>query len=256
MSGHSNTGSEGHNESGSSSQNATDTKKPSKPPRFGGVELGIFVMLWVVMIIAFKLYTRSRGRKRGGWFGENQEKVAYERLLADNPDNEDALKRALMRRCITDVRRLMSLQEERESIMSLSRAGALSEDMLLSFKEAEKELELELFEVQAEAETFKNGWGEDIVRDSVRLMKIEDEVMEVKRRKEKEDRKKAEEQERSAAEQAKAERMAKLEEVEKVKLLEELLREEQNERESVSAASSSGAGSSKAKKRVAAGGKK
>lgn len=250
--------SSGHEESNNnSSYNATDTKKPVKPPRFGGVELGIFISLWVVMIVAFKLYTRSRNRKRASWFGENQEKTIYERLLQEDPDNEDVLKRALMRRCITDVRRLMSLQEEHDSVVNLGRAGALSEEMLISFKEAEKELELELFEVQAEAETFKTGWGDDIVRDSMRLMKIENEVMEVKRRKEKEDKKKEEDQALSVAQKAKAEQAAKIDEVEKLKLLEELLRDEENDRALSSAVSaSSTAGASKAKKRPNSAGKK
>lgn len=95
-----------------------------------------------------------------------------------------------MRRAMTDVRHMLKLQEEHDSIMALSRAGAISEEMLLEFKRAEKEVELEMFEVQAEAETFKEGWSQEIVRDAARLCKIEDELMEVKRRKEKEERRK------------------------------------------------------------------
>lgn len=169
------------------------------------------------------------GRQGHGWFGENEEKILYEQLLEKEPSNEEALKKALVRRCMTDVRRLMKLQEERDSVMSLSRSGAISEEMLSNFKLAEKELELELFEVQAEAETFKEGWSQEIVRDSVRLSKIEDELVEVKRRKEREERRKIEESERKERDSARAEKASLIEEEEKKKLLEELLEEDKTD---------------------------
>jgi translocation protein SEC66 len=123
---------------------------------------------------------------------------------------------------MTDVRRMMKLQEERDSVMSLSRSGALPEEMLVDFKAAEKELELELFEVQAEAETFKEGWSNEIVRDSARLLKIEEELLDIKRRKEQHERKKIDD-EQAAKDATRVQRQPQLGEEEKKKLLEELL---------------------------------
>lgn len=110
------------------------------------------------------------------WFGINEEKEAYESALESGEQDEEVLKKLLMRRCMTDIRRVTTLQEDKDSVMSLSRTGAISEEMLASFKSAEKDLEMEIFEVQAEAETFKPGWGESILRDAVKLSRVEDQV--------------------------------------------------------------------------------
>ncbi len=211
---------------GGNSSHTETPKPPVKPPRFGLVELGIFIALWVAMIVAFKVYTRASSRKRKSWFGENEEKKQYELLLRQDPDNEEALKKALVKRAMTDVRRLMKLEEERESVTSLGRAGALSEEMMLAFKAAEKELQLEIFELQAEAETFKKDWGQEIIRDAVRLVKLEDELTEVKRRKEREDRLKVEEAERKEKDKVREAKLAERDLLERKLLLEELLTEE------------------------------
>lgn len=150
---------------------------------------------------------------------------------------------------MTDVRRLMKLQEDRDSVMSLSRTGALSEETLAAFRKAEKDLELELYEVQAEAETFKTGWSQEIVQDAVRLSRVEDEILEVKKRKEREEKKREEEALQKEKEKIRAERSEKLDEEEKKKLLEELL---EDERMSPSSITTKGT----AKKRSSAGGKK
>lgn len=238
--------------SGGSQGNSSHTeapKPPVKPPRFGLVELGIFIALWVAMIVAFKVYTRASSRKRKSWFGENEEKKQYELLLREDPDNEEALKKALVKRAMTDVRRLMKLEEERESVTSLGRAGALSEEMMLAFKAAEKELQLEIFELQAEAETFKKDWGQEIIRDAVRLVKIEDELTEVKRRKEREDRLKLEEAERKEKDKVREAKLAEKDSQERKQLLEELL----NEEEALSATDASTSAPSKIKKRSGSG---
>jgi translocation protein SEC66 len=210
--------------------------------------LGIFIGLWVVLAFAFKwYYVRSKKQRSKSWFGENEEKTIYEEMLQKEPDNEDGLRRALVRRCMTDVRRLMKLQEDRDSILSLSRAGAISEEALAEFKRAEKELELELFEVQAEAETFKAGWSQEIVQDAAKLSRMEDGLLETKRAKERDEKRKEEEKARMERERIKAAERSHLDEAEKKKLLEELLEEEER---------ASPASLGKLKKRTSVGGKK
>lgn len=120
---------------------------------------------------------------------------------------------------MTDVRRLVQLQEDRDSVMALSRAGALAEEMLIDFKTAERELELELYEVQAEAETFREGWGAEIIQDAARLSKIEDELLAMKKRQEAPKERQGKDGEREAKPQ-------QISEQEKQRLLRELLEEE------------------------------
>lgn len=133
---------------------------------------------------------------------------------------------------MTDVRRLIQLQEDRDSVMSLSRAGALAEEVLVDFKTAEKELELELYEVQAEAETFREGWGAEIIQDAARLSKIEDELLAMKKRQEAS----KERQERDGEKEAKVQQ---LDEQDKQRLLRELLEEEADNGAGTSAATGS-----------------
>lgn len=160
-----------------------------------------------------------RDIERKSWFGPNEEKEAYERALEEGEQNEEVLKKLLVRRTMTDVRRLIQLQEDRDSVQSLSRAGALAEDMLADFKLAENELELELYAVQAEAETFREGWGAEIIQDAARLSKIEDELLARKKRQEAS-------KERQERDEEKETHAQQLYEQEKQRLLKELLEEE------------------------------
>lgn len=123
-----------------------------------------------------------------GWFGKNPDKEAYEELLRTDPDNEEALRKALMRRAITDMRRLMELNDEKESIYNLMRTGAISESMWADFKTAENDLQLELFDVQAEAETFKKDWSQAILKEAAMLLQKERELVEMKKAKEAEEK--------------------------------------------------------------------
>lgn len=47
---------------GGSSHNQTDASAPAKSLRFGLLELGIFMALWVVVIVGLKVYTRRAKR--------------------------------------------------------------------------------------------------------------------------------------------------------------------------------------------------
>ena len=44
------------------------------------------------------------------------------------------------------------------------------------FKEAESAMQIEIFDLQAEAETFKAGWGKEVLRDAAGLIKREREL--------------------------------------------------------------------------------
>jgi translocation protein SEC66 len=145
----------------------------------GGFRLfGAYFATWlVVLLLAKKIYNTWYSNKvasrRSKWFGGHPERDAYEAAvkelgaLLDDPktpltaeaekDGEERLRKLLLRRAMTDFRRILQINGEKESLYNLMRSGALSEEMWNEFKEAESEMQVELFDLQAEAETFKQG---------------------------------------------------------------------------------------------------
>lgn len=166
----------------------------SQPIKFGAIEILLFGAFWIILVGSFSVLSRRQRKARADrakeerrrWLGpdldENPEHQAYQNTLMSDPNNTDELKKALLRRAMSDVRRLMRLQSERESITQLNRAGIFGEEMMSAIKVADRELEMEILDVQAEAETFREGWSDEIIRDAVRLVRIEDELAETKRR--------------------------------------------------------------------------
>lgn len=78
-------------------------------------------------------------------------------LLSENEASDNRLKSALIYRAMEAIRRSHVMSEEKQSIMSLNHAGAISEETLLSFLDAEKETSAEIFDIQSEAELIKEG---------------------------------------------------------------------------------------------------
>lgn len=103
------------------------------------------------------------------WFEVNKEKEAFEQLVEADSDNMEALKTALLKRAMTDVKRIWQLSEEKPSMSQLVKEGAISDEMWNSFKKAEQDLQLEVYDIQAEAEFIKPGWGESIVKEAAQL---------------------------------------------------------------------------------------
>lgn len=64
-----------------------------------------------------------------------------------------------MRRAIADVFRAVRFREDKPAIQSLLQKGLVGDDLWNSLLAAEKELEGEVKEVCAEANTFVEGWG-------------------------------------------------------------------------------------------------
>lgn len=73
------------------------------------------------------------------------------------------------------------------------RSGAIEESVWQDFKAAENGMQREIYAVQAEAETFKPGWSEGILREAVELCRKEDALnlfLKEHKRQEKKDKKK------------------------------------------------------------------
>jgi translocation protein SEC66 len=60
---------------------------------------------------------------------------------------------------MTDVTRVLRLREDKPALQNLLQKGSVGDDIWNSLLAAEKELEAEIVEVVAEANSFVEGWG-------------------------------------------------------------------------------------------------
>lgn len=174
-------------------QQETNTGTSAKRQVTGGWMLaGSYFIGWLVILIIFKaVYDRYRARSRASrkkWFPSHPEKEAYEALLADDNATEEGLRKALLRRAMTDIKRIWQLQEEKDSLYKLMRAGSVPESLWANYKDADQEMQLEIYDLQAEAETFKPGWSQGILKEAAQLVQKERELQALKTRIEQEQR--------------------------------------------------------------------
>ncbi|CAG8586479.1 3204_t:CDS:2 [Racocetra fulgida] len=145
------------------------------------------------------------------------------------PATELQLKAALLRRAMTDVERMLKLGEDRPALVSLVQKGFVGEDLWNSFLKAEQELQQDLMDVTAEADTFKEDWSQTILHTANQMVqhekhkKIQEHIKELKEKEEKEfkkreEREKAEEIELEKKENARLERERKKAEEELLKM--------------------------------------
>ncbi|KAF9453206.1 hypothetical protein P691DRAFT_801544 [Macrolepiota fuliginosa MF-IS2] len=98
------------------------------------------------------------------YFPSHPERNAYITLLQQsNPPVSDALlKSALVRRAMADVQRILKVREDKPALQALLQKGSIGDDLWNSLLAAEKEFEVEVMEVAAEANSFVEGWGQII----------------------------------------------------------------------------------------------
>lgn len=98
------------------------------------------------------------------YFGPHVERNTYVTLLqkTDPPASDALLKAALVRRAIADVQRVIRIREDKPALQNLLQKGSIGDDLWNSLLAAEKELEGEVMEVVAEANSFVEGWGQVI----------------------------------------------------------------------------------------------
>ncbi len=102
------------------------------------------------------------------------------------------MKKALLRRAITGVKHAVKINADKEATLA-------------QFQTAEKDLEMEFFELAAEAETFRLGWGQEIIGDAAKLYRLEEQL--AKEKKSKDDQARAQQhQQEMAAKTATAKR--------------------------------------------------
>lgn len=102
----------------------------------------------------------STGKHVDPYYESHPERDAYVTLLQqDPPAPEVTLKAALLRRAIADVYRAVRFREDKPALQNLLQKGLVGDDLWNSLLAAERELEGEVKEVCAEANTFVEGWG-------------------------------------------------------------------------------------------------
>ena len=123
-----------------------------------------------VRLIEFISLTESLNQKRvtekvyEPYFPSHPERNAYITLLqkTDPPAHDALLKAALVRRAMADVQRVLRIREDKPALQNLLQKGSIGDDLWNSLLAAEKELEAEIMEVVAEANSFVEGWGQVI----------------------------------------------------------------------------------------------
>lgn len=63
---------------------------------------------------------------------------------------------------MADVQRVIRIREDKTALQNLLQKGSVGDGIWNSFLAAEKELEVEIMEVVAEANSFVDGWGQAI----------------------------------------------------------------------------------------------
>ncbi|EIN07498.1 hypothetical protein PUNSTDRAFT_70821 [Punctularia strigosozonata HHB-11173 SS5] len=124
-------------------------------------------VLYVIIVFGGLFVFSTLYRKRlatkfiDPYFPSHPERDTYVTLLQrqDPPTPDPILKAALVRRAMADVARVLRIREDKPALQNLLQKGSIGDDFWNSLLAAEKELEAEIMEVVAEANSFVDGWG-------------------------------------------------------------------------------------------------
>ncbi|KLT39925.1 hypothetical protein CC85DRAFT_288015 [Cutaneotrichosporon oleaginosum] len=144
--------------------------------------LAVPVAYFTVLISLFVVFSRWYRRKQAAqkrsyesWFPPHPARDIYTTLVAAQPPvPESMLKSALLARAAADVKRIWRVKEDKAALENLHQRGLIGDDTMARFDFAEKELEAEIVDVVAEANTFRPGWGGIIFATATEMAKAED----------------------------------------------------------------------------------
>ncbi|ORX62272.1 hypothetical protein DM01DRAFT_1298914, partial [Hesseltinella vesiculosa] len=127
------------------------------------------------MTIFSHFYRKVNGAKEiEAWFPENIAKEQYIALLnCETPVPEHHLRAALLRRAMEAVRRLVQVQQEKPALQQLMRMGSVGDELWTEFTVVEQDIMNELQAVAAEANTYKEGWGQTIFSTAAQMLEHE-----------------------------------------------------------------------------------
>ncbi|KAI0928556.1 hypothetical protein AcW1_005762 [Taiwanofungus camphoratus] len=134
----------------------------------------LYVVIVFGSLFAFSSFYRRRNANKvfDPYFPPHRERDVYVSLLqkTDPPAPEQLLKAALVRRAMTDVSRIVRIREDKPALQILLQKGSIGDDLWNSLLAAEKELEAEILEVAAEANSFVEGWGQLIFQTATEML--------------------------------------------------------------------------------------
>ncbi|KAG0301120.1 translocation protein S66 [Linnemannia gamsii] len=195
----------------------------------------IYIGGWILSMRIFGYFWKNRKlaiNNAEPWFTENVPKSQYIALLqqSDPEATEAQLKAALLHRAVEGVVRVLSMREDKQVLAKLVKQGTVGDDIWTEFTLSEKEIEQEIMAIVAEANTFKEGWGQTILQTASEILmhqKNKQTEQEMKLKQEEQARQKALKDERKEQSRLTNEknREARLEK-ERAKALQELLNED------------------------------
>ncbi|KAF8163235.1 Pre protein translocase subunit Sec66-domain-containing protein [Crassisporium funariophilum] len=124
----------------------------------------VIIVFGGLFVFSFFYRKHTSTRIYEPYFPSHPERNAYITLLqkCDPPASDALLKSALVRRAMADVQRVLRIREDKPALQNLLQKGSIGDDLWNSMLNAEKELEVEIMEVVAEANSFVEGWGQVI----------------------------------------------------------------------------------------------
>ncbi|KAJ7905422.1 translocation protein sec66 [Mycena olivaceomarginata] len=126
--------------------------------------LYMFIVFGGLAVFSYIYRRNTRTKSLPPYFPSHADRNVYVTLLqkTDPPASDQLLKSALVRRAMADVLRVLRLREDKPALQALLQKGSIGDDLWNSLLAAEKELEAEIMEVVAEANSFVEGWGQVI----------------------------------------------------------------------------------------------
>jgi len=138
--------------------------------------LAYVVFLFGSLFLFSKYYRRRKSVQEDHepWFPPQVERDIYYSLLSlQTPPANFILTAALLRRAMTDIKRMWVLRESKQALQILLQRGQIGDDLWTRFIETEKEMEAEIVEVVEEANVFKEGWGAQIFNQASEMVSHE-----------------------------------------------------------------------------------
>ncbi|CAI7650810.1 unnamed protein product [Penicillium pancosmium] len=132
------------------------------------------------------LYRKRKAQKAMSlepWFPAHLQRDIYFSLLHLDPSSqsekktpnvpESVQKAALLRRATEDIRRVMTLRNQKQALSVLLQRGSVGDDLWQRFMRAEKEMEEEVRDVVSEANAYTPNWGQTIFQSANEMMNNE-----------------------------------------------------------------------------------
>ncbi|KAJ2137556.1 translocation protein Sec66 [Coemansia sp. RSA 678] len=150
----------------------------------------VYIIGWGIVFGTFVHYYHKRKSqalaKLSAWYPTHPERSIYYSLLtlqATTSVPEETLRAALFRRAMTDIMRAVDIKSNKQTLQSLVKSGAMSEELTHQFEAAEAENDAEMMSVVQEAEKLQKGWGGSIfyaaseMVNNTRLRELREEML-------------------------------------------------------------------------------